>query len=121
LARSEVEAIIGRHVPNAELDAAIASPGMLPSHYAPQALLRLAAEAPMEGEAYLAFGPQPATTQPLRNLSPQADLREAARNLFAMLHELDALGVGTIAVAPIPDTGLGEAINDRLHRAAAPR
>jgi L-threonylcarbamoyladenylate synthase len=94
---------------------------MLPSHYAPRALLRLDAEAPMEGEAYLAFGPAPATAQPLRNLSEKADLREAARNLFAMLYELDTLRVGTIAVAPIPDTGLGEAINDRLRRAAAPR
>lgn len=121
LARSEIEAIVGRPVANAEHDAAIAAPGMLPSHYAPRALLRLDAEAPMEGEAYLAFGPAPATAQPLRNLSEKADLREAARNLFAMLHELDTLRVGTIAVAPIPDTGLGEAINDRLRRAAAPR
>jgi L-threonylcarbamoyladenylate synthase len=121
LARAEVEAIIGHPVANAELDAAIASPGMLPSHYAPRALLRLNAEAPRPGEAYLAFGPAPATEQPSRNLSPTADLKQAARNLFAMLHELDALGIATIAVAPIPDTGLGEAINDRLHRAAAPR
>jgi L-threonylcarbamoyladenylate synthase len=121
LARAEVEAIIGHPVANAELDAAIASPGMLPSHYAPRALLRLNAEAPRPGEAYLAFGPAPATEQPSRNLSPTADLKQAARNLFAMLHELDASGAATIAVAPIPDEGLGEAINDRLHRAAAPR
>jgi L-threonylcarbamoyladenylate synthase len=57
----------------------------------------------------------------MRNLSPSGDLHEAARNLFAMLHELDAEGVARIAVAPIPDQGLGEAINDRLIRAAAPR
>ena len=62
-----------------------------------------------------------ATGQPLRNLSPTRNLKEAARHLFAMLHELDALGVDQIAVAPIPDEGLGEAINDRLRRAAAPR
>jgi L-threonylcarbamoyladenylate synthase len=84
-------------------------------------LVRLDAEAPQDGEAYLAFGTVPVTDQPLRTLSPTRNLKEAARNLFAMLHELDALGVGQIAVAPIPDEGLGEAINDRLRRAAAPR
>jgi L-threonylcarbamoyladenylate synthase len=64
----------------------------------------------------LGFGPGAATL----NLSPRGDLREAARNLFAMLHELDSRAT-RIAVAPIPQTGLGEAINDRLKRAAAPR
>ncbi|MNL88625.1 SUA5 domain protein [compost metagenome] len=57
----------------------------------------------------------------MRNLSESGDLHEAARNLFSMLHELDATGAPMIAVAPIPETGLGEAINDRLRRAAAPR
>jgi len=121
LARAEIEAAIGRKIANAEHDVAIAAPGMLPNHYAPRALVRLDAEAPRAGEAYLAFGTAPATGQPLRNLSPTCNLKEAARHLFAMLHELDALGVDQIAVAPIPDTGLGEAINDRLRRAAAPR
>jgi L-threonylcarbamoyladenylate synthase len=93
---------------------------MLASHYAPNARMRLNAE-PRPGEAFLAFGPTPDFAGPLRNLSAGGDLREAARNLFSMLHELDASGAGTIAVAPIPDTGLGEAINDRLTRAAAPR
>ncbi|MHB1110196.1 MAG: Sua5 family C-terminal domain-containing protein, partial [Devosia sp.] len=70
---------------------------------------------------YLAFGPEPANPSgPLRDLSTTCDLREAARNLFSMLHELDALS-DAIAVAPIPHSGLGEAINDRLKRAAAPR
>jgi L-threonylcarbamoyladenylate synthase len=55
------------------------------------------------------------------NLSPSADLVEAAANLFSMLHTVDAAGIAKIAIAPIPDTGLGEAINDRLRRAAAPR
>ena len=98
----------------------MAAPGMLVSHYAPRALMRLNAE-PSAGEAWLAFGPSPGFDGPMRNLSPTGDLHEAARNLFAMLHELDAEGTGTIAVAPIPFEGLGEAINDRLERAAAPR
>ena len=121
LAREEAETMIGRRIETAEHDTAISAPGMLPSHYAPEATLRLNAEAPFADEAYLAFGPAPATDRPLLNLSPTARLHEAARNLFAMLHELDAMGVGKIAVAPIPEEGLGEAINDRLLRAAAPR
>ena len=73
------------------------------------------------GEAYLAFGPLAPHNSLVRNLSEAGDLHEAARNLFSMLHELDAMGAQMIAVAPIPETGLGEAINDRLKRAAAPR
>jgi L-threonylcarbamoyladenylate synthase len=76
---------------------------------------------PQPGEAYLAFGPAIPFDGVTRNLSESGDLHEAARNLFSMLHELDATGVPMIAVAPIPETGLGEAINDRLRRAAAPR
>ena len=121
LPRAEIEAAIGREMAVASHAAAIAAPGMLASHYAPNAKLRLDAAAPRPGEAFLAFGPEPAgIAGPLRNLSPTGDLREAARNLFAMLHELDA-EAATIAVAPIPHSGLGEAINDRLRRAAAPR
>lgn len=120
LARDEIERAVGVSVELAEKDAAIAAPGMLLSHYAPNALMRLNAE-PFDGEAYLGFGAAPAFGGPTRNLSPSGDLHEAARNLFSMLHELDAAGAGVIAVAPIPDTGLGEAINDRLQRAAAPR
>ena len=122
LPREEIEAATGRPVALATKDAGVMAPGMLASHYAPSARLRLEAAAPREGEAFLAFGPVPAGWRgPLRNLSASADLREAARNLFALLHELDATGVATIAVAPVPMTGLGEAINDRLQRAAAPR
>lgn len=117
LAREEVEALLGRPVAVAAPNAEIASPGMLASHYAPDALMRLDAEAPRAGEAYLGFG----DTGGDLNLSPSGDLREAARNLFAMLHALDATGAPRIAVAPIPSQGLGEAINDRLSRAAAPR
>jgi L-threonylcarbamoyladenylate synthase len=98
------------------------SPGQLASHYAPRAALRLRADSVATDEALLAFGPrQPEHAGPTFNLSPSGDLREAAANLFAALRNLDASGATTIAVMPIPDTGLGEAINDRLARAAAPR
>ncbi|MEO6395347.1 MAG: L-threonylcarbamoyladenylate synthase [Devosia sp.] len=116
LARSDIEARLGRAIAIAKPDAAISAPGMLASHYAPNAVLRLDATSPEPGEVFLGFGEFVGD----RNLSPSADLREAARNLFAMLHELDARAT-RIAVAPIPHTGLGEAINDRLKRAAAPR
>ena len=98
------------------------APGQLASHYAPGAALRVDAAAPRPGEAWLGFGPDPAGAEGL-SLSPTGNLREAAANLFAHLRELDArLGHrGIIAVAPIPDAGLGLAINDRLRRAAAPR
>lgn len=89
------------------------SPGQLLRHYAPAARLRLNVEAPETGEAYLGFGPGPSTL----NLSPAGDLEEAAANLFSMLRALDAAH-DRIAVAPIPQSGLGEAINDRLTRAA---
>ena len=114
--RDEIEALLGRKIGVAKANATIAAPGMLASHYAPNAALRLDAEAAHAGEAYLAFGARHGTL----NLSPSGDLREAARNLFAMLHELDARAA-KIAIAPIPHHGLGEAINDRLKRAAAPR
>jgi L-threonylcarbamoyladenylate synthase len=121
LPRDEIEAAIGRAVAVGAEGGAIVAPGMLSSHYAPNAALRLNAEAPAPGEAWLAFGEPPRTaTGEVLNLSPSADLREAARNLFSMLHRLDEVST-RIAVAPIPLTGLGEAINDRLRRAAAPR
>jgi L-threonylcarbamoyladenylate synthase len=103
----------------------IQAPGMMASHYAPNARMRLNAESVLEGEALLAFGarrvPGWRQTAAILNLSEGGDLREAASNLFAFMQELDAAGVGTIAVEPVPMEGLGEAINDRLARAAAPR
>ncbi len=93
------------------------SPGMLESHYAPGLPVRLNAKAALAGEAMLGLGAMPCTL----NLSPSGDLEEAAANLFAMLRALDRPDFAAIAVAPIPDTGLGLAINDRLKRAAAPR
>lgn len=121
LARRDIELVLGRDIPMAEDGASISAPGMLASHYAPVAQIRLNVETPLAGEGYLAFGNAAAHDGPTRNLSPSGDLHEAARNLFAMLHELDAEGVAQIAVAHVPEEGLGEAINDRLTRAAAPR
>jgi L-threonylcarbamoyladenylate synthase len=96
------------------------SPGQLEAHYAPTARLRLGATEVRPGEALLAFGPDALRTcGPSLNLSPAGDLIEAAANLFAALRKLDATGASTIAVMPIPEVGLGEAINDRLRRAAA--
>jgi L-threonylcarbamoyladenylate synthase len=95
---------------------------MLASHYAPRAKLRLNASDIHPGEALLAFGRDvPAGASFVQNLSPGGDLHEAAANLFSMLRTLDRTGAGSIAVMPIPNRDLGEAINDRLERAAHPR
>lgn len=100
--------------------ATLTAPGQMESHYAPGALVRLGVTAPGPDELWLGFGPEAAGAE--LNLSPAGDLVEAAANLFAMLHRADALAAGRrIAVAPVPDHGLGRAINDRLRRAAAPR
>jgi len=99
----------------------LTAPGMMESHYAPDAPLRLNATDIKEGEALLAFGVPLPGAQAVLNLSAGRDLGEAAANLFKMLRRLDAEKVSGIAVMPIPDSGLGEAINDRLLRAAAPR
>jgi L-threonylcarbamoyladenylate synthase len=122
LPREHVEDFLGRLVPSAAPGAAISAPGMLKSHYAPETGIRLNADRPLPGEAFLAFGAEPQDfAGPVLNLSPSGDLHEAARNLFSYLARLDAEGCRAIAVAPIPYVGLGEAINDRLERAAAPR
>ncbi len=110
--RAQIEALIG---PLAEAEAdAKRSPGRLARHYSPKAPVRLEASGPGPGEAYLAFGPG----EHRWNLSPTGDLREAAANLFSYLREADRTEPAAIAVAPIPHEGLGEAINDRLMRAA---
>ena len=118
-----IEAVLGRPLLRQAMAAEKPNaPGQLASHYAPDARLRLDAQDVRKGEALLAFGPNAPTTHgPTLNLSPSGDLIEAAANLFAGLRALDQSGADTIAVMPIPDTGLGEAINDRLRRAAAPR
>src|SRR5215472_4859583 len=112
--REEIQDLVG---PLGRPGSLIQSPGQLASHYAPRAGLRLNAGEIESGEVLLGFGN---VTGAKLNLSPKADLREAAANLFAMLRELDKVAT-RIAVSPIPDTGIGEAINDRLRRAAAPR
>jgi L-threonylcarbamoyladenylate synthase len=127
----ELSAALGVKVVYSEGDAsAPKSPGLLLKHYAPETNLRLKAIDLEEGEALLAFssikfmgvkkgGPASGLPEEMRrNLSESGDLHEAAANLFAMLKELDGLGVRRIAVMPIPDVGLGVAINDRLKRAA---
>lgn len=101
------------------------SPGMLSSHYAPATRLKLNITKPNPNEAFLGFGPLQDAPPHYLNLSAKGDLREAAANLFAHLRALDGLcqrlGLATINAAPVPSTSLGEAINDRLERAAAPR
>ncbi|WP_082145656.1 L-threonylcarbamoyladenylate synthase [Microvirga massiliensis] len=126
--REQLVDVIGRPLPgvgeagNLERPSA---PGMLESHYAPRARVRLHAEAIRAGEAILLFGPfRPAGLAHAAatvNLSPSGDLAEAAARLFSALRELDESGAPIIAVVPIPPVGLGEAINDRLARAAADR
>lgn len=116
-----LEAALGHPLPSAEGGVAIA-PGMLPSHYAPRAQVRLGVTRPRTGEVWIGFGPD-APGDPGLNLSPDGDTDHAAARLFHALHDADlrAGPGGRIAVAPIPEQGLGRAINDRLRRAAAPR
>jgi L-threonylcarbamoyladenylate synthase len=113
--RAQLEAVVG---PLAEADDdAKRSPGRLALHYAPDAPVRINADAPNAGEAFLAFGPWP-EGEGVFNLSPTGDLAQAAANLFSYLRAADRTAPVSSAVAPIPDEGLGEAINDRLRRAA---
>ncbi|MGH6777825.1 MAG: L-threonylcarbamoyladenylate synthase [Bradyrhizobium sp.] len=122
LSRDAIEKVLGRALAKAPAQGAPSAPGMLASHYAPRAKLRLDAEDVCAGEALLAFGPgAPAANGMNLNLSPRGDLTEAAANLFSYLRTLDAPGVSGIEVMKVPRDGLGEAINDRLARAAAPR
>jgi L-threonylcarbamoyladenylate synthase len=130
LPRGEIERALGRplkqppHDPDSASSQPLA-PGMLASHYAPRTRVRLDAEHIAPGEALLAFGSNAVAgvdaAAAVMNLSAQADLNEAAANLFGYLRALDAIGARAIAVMPVPHHGLGEAINDRLRRAAAGR
>ncbi|MHC0054225.1 L-threonylcarbamoyladenylate synthase [Actibacterium sp. D379-3] len=116
-----IEACLGAPLAQRDQNAAITAPGQLGSHYAPGAAIRLQADAPQAGELWLGFGPH--CDGAAMTLSASGDLVEAAANLFHHLRALDAMAAPgqMIAVAPVPDHGLGRAINDRLRRAAAPR
>jgi L-threonylcarbamoyladenylate synthase len=117
LAQEQIETLLGQPLAQDTTPGKLSAPGQMASHYAPNATMRLNASTAEPGELMLGFG---AMTCDL-NLSPSASLAEAAANLFPHLHSLDARKARTIAVAPIPEQGLGRAINDRLRRAAAPR
>jgi L-threonylcarbamoyladenylate synthase len=127
--RAAIAQLLGRDIGAAALSDDAAgrplAPGMLSSHYAPRAAVRMNAVTVVPGEALLAFGSDlPAdanNAETVLNLSPGGELVEAAANLFNYLRALDGRDVASIAVMPIPEEGLGEAINDRLRRAAAPR
>jgi L-threonylcarbamoyladenylate synthase len=125
--RGEIERVLGRTLlqPPEDSDGDTAqplAPGMLASHYAPRTKVRLNADRLEAGEALLAFGPNViagiGAASDVMNLSARGDLDEAAANLFGYLRALDARGARAIAVMPVPHHGLGEAINDRLRRAA---
>lgn len=117
LERHVIETVLGKALAAAPANE-IHSPGQLESHYAPRAQLRLNVAEPQNNETYIGFGTY---NHGPYSLSRRGDMIEAAAALFAMLHQMDASGIECIAVAPIPNHGLGEAINDRLRRAAAPR
>jgi L-threonylcarbamoyladenylate synthase len=128
--RDHIEHVLGRRLEQGASDAGNdtsqpLAPGMLASHYAPRSRVRLRAENVEAGEALLAFGPRlPPGTEAaasVMNLSARSDLAEAAANLFGYLRALDAQAARAIAVMPVPQEGLGEAINDRLRRAAMGR
>ena len=129
--RTTVERFLGREIAIATKtddaaggDGRPIAPGMLVSHYAPRAALRMNAVTVAPGEALLAFGPtlphDAGNARMILNLSGRGELVEAAANLFNYLRVLDSSGTGSIAVMPVPDEELGEAINDRLRHAAAP-
>jgi len=121
--RDAIERVLGHAlvIADAAPEDAPLAPGMLASHYAPKTRLRLNAADAKAGEALLAFGAVAPKGAHVLNLSASSDLVEAAANLFSHLRALDAAGARAIAVMPIPNEDLGEAINDRLARAAAPR
>lgn len=128
LAREDIERVLEQPLEGASPDMrpdAPAAPGMLTSHYAPDAAMLLNASEVSAGDGLLSFGtnrlPGAELAKAEFNLSPTGDLAEAAANLFRAMRFLDAQGVSTIKVQFIPSFGLGEAINDRLRRAAAPR
>lgn len=120
LAKEAIEAVLGEKLALPS-DAKIESPGMLLKHYAPRLPVRLDAIAPRGKEGLLCFGPRPPGFEIYEDLSPTGDLAEAAARLYDGLHRLDHADIASIAVSPVPEIGLGLAINDRLRRAARGR
>ena len=119
ISAEDLEPFVGPLAAATDQSAAPRSPGLLLRHYATRIPLRMMARSVAEIEALLAFGPDPLTGAKItENLSKKGDLNEAAANLFAMMRALDRPGCAGIAVMPIPDCGIGRAINDRLRRAA---
>jgi L-threonylcarbamoyladenylate synthase len=130
LSRERIEAVLGTPLARPPVEAELSdsqplAPGMLASHYAPRTPVRLNAGSVEAGEALLAFGPGAVpgadAAVVVMNLSPRSNVDEAAANLFGYLRALDVSGARAIAVMPVPHHGLGEAINDRLRRAAVER
>lgn len=117
ISAEDIAQVLG-YAPSRRAGGPITAPGQMLSHYAPRARVRLNAIDPKQGEVWIGFGPD--CPNAALSLSPGGDLVEAAANLFATLHRADAMGQ-PIAIAPVPEQGLGAAINDRLRRAAAPR
>ncbi len=125
VSREQIVAVLGRPLDDSPPGTALRSPGLLASHYAPFAPMRMNAINFSDDDAIIAFGnvilPEFPAERLVVNLSPDANLRQAAARLFSAIRELDARQPATIAVVPIPSDGLGEAINDRLSRASHPR
>ena len=122
VAQEDIEGVIGSvEVATKAGGGDLKAPGMMERHYAPAIPIRInvAADERIKGESFLTFGPD-APRRAALNLSKKGDLKEAAANLFTMLRALDQPGIRGIAVMPIPNEGLGRAINDRLNRAAVP-
>lgn len=119
LSGEQIEQALGKPIARPSDPKTPQSPGQLQSHYAPNSPVRLNVKTLQDTEILLGFGPE--CKEATLNLSPTGDLTEAAANLFSYLRKMDAISEGTIAISPIPMSGLGVAINDRLKRAAAPR
>ena len=114
---TDISEILGLDLKKKRKDLKITAPGQLSSHYAPKGSIRLNSKVFKKNEVSLGFGQILCDL----NLSPKGNLTEAAANLFDYLHRLDEMGAEKIAVSPIPEEGIGIAINDRLRRAAAPK
>ena len=122
ITKEQIEDVVGGVIDGPASSNTPTAPGQLESHYAPNASVRLNVKTPDSHEGFLGFGPTSSSSGSKHlNLSPSGNLAEAAANLYDYLRKLDALECDVIAVAPIPQTGVGKAINDRLKRAAAPR